>query len=124
MAPVGTEDGASDRSWCREGRGDALAGGGVPDPRGVVDEAVTTRRPSGLKAAARHCPGAARGAPTGLPVAASQTRAVPSSEAVTTRRPSGLKAAALTRALVLQGRARHPHALVQYEIRNPTPGGK
>ena len=36
------------------------------------------------------------GLPMGLPVAASQTRAVLSKDAVTTRRPSGLNAALLT----------------------------
>jgi hypothetical protein len=57
-------------------------------------EAVTTRVPSGLKAAAKTpsvCP--VRVA-TGWPVAAFQIRAVWSQDAVTTRVPSGLKAAA------------------------------
>ena len=55
-------------------------------------EAVTTRRPSGLKAA----PSSLRAWPfmtaSGLPPAASHTRAVLSSEAVTTRVPSALNA--------------------------------
>jgi hypothetical protein len=54
---------------------------------------VTTRRPSGLNDAnSTGC----RGGPRGWPVAASQSRAVPSKEAVSTRRPSGLNDAELT----------------------------
>ena len=43
------------------------------------------------------------GAPTGLPVSASHTRAVRSYEAVTTRRPSGLNSADLTRPSCFRG---------------------
>ena len=73
---------------------DWLAGIGVPDARGLVEEAVTMREPSGQKAAEVYdgppCP---RRTAIGSPVVASQMRAVLSSDAVTMRPPSGLKAA-------------------------------
>ncbi len=58
--------------------------------------AVTTRVPSGLKAAEATALVWPRRSVSSLPLAASQMRAVPSSLAVTTRVPSGLKAAELT----------------------------
>ncbi len=61
--------------------------------------AVTTRRPSGEKAAAFTQPLCPRRAPTSRPVAASHTRAVLSLLAVTTICPSGEKAAEFTAAV-------------------------
>ena len=68
--------------------------------------AVTTRSPSGLKAALwTGLGGRARRHRAAAPLSASQIRAVPSSLAVTTRSPSGLKAALSTRP---RGRAGSP----------------
>ena len=72
---------------------DRLAGLGVPEPRRLVPDAVTMRLPSGLNAALHTILMALSGSPIGLPVSASQTRAVLSSDAVTMRLPSGLNAA-------------------------------
>ena len=73
---------------------DRLAGRGVPEPRRLVrrrgDDALAVgaeRRAHDLDIMA------SSGSPIGLPVAASQTRAVLSSDAVTMRLPSGLNAA-------------------------------
>ena len=60
-------------------------------------QAVTIHRPSGLKTAERIAFRPSPTMKTCSPVAAFQTRAVPSSAAVTTHFPSGLKAASLTR---------------------------
>ena len=57
----------------------------------LSSEAVTIRRPSGLKLAALTRSSWRIGSPSGLPLSASHTRAVLSSDAVTIRRPSGLK---------------------------------
>ena len=70
-----------------------LAADGIPDPRGLSDEAVTTRVASVLKAAELTGSAWPYRRAMGLPLAASQTRAVLSSEAVTTRVASVLKAA-------------------------------
>jgi hypothetical protein len=59
----------------------------------LSSEAVATRVPSGLKAAALTGPLWPARTASGLPLAASHSRAVLSSEAVTMRVPSGLKAA-------------------------------
>src|SRR3712207_874557 len=56
-------------------------------------QAVTTRRPSGLKRAVRTGPRCRRGGVIGRPVTASHTRAVWLLLAVTTLRPSGLNVA-------------------------------
>ena len=56
-------------------------------------QAVTIRRPSGLKEASRTGPGWPIAWPRGMPLSASHERAVVSPLAVTMRRPSGLKAA-------------------------------
>jgi len=59
-------------------------------------DAVTMRRPSGLKAALVTVSSwPFSGSPMGLPASAFQSRTVLSHDAVTMRRPSGLKAAAV-----------------------------
>ena len=73
----------------------------------VSSEAVTTRVPSGLKAARFTAPRALQDHDL-MPVGASQMRAVASSEAVTTRVPSGLKAAVSRPLVSLQDRDRRP----------------
>ena len=72
---------------------DFLSGRCVPDASGLVDDAVTMRDPSGLKAADITALSWPRRTAISLAVAASQMRAVLSSDAVTMREPSGLKAA-------------------------------
>ena len=74
---------------------DRLAGRGVPEPACLSSLPVTTVLPSGLNATAVTA-SVRNGGPMGLPVAASQSRAVLSSLPVTTALPSGLNATALT----------------------------
>ena len=95
---VGAEGGRIDhgRLWPSRRR-QLFAAGGVPDAGGPVEPAVTTRVPSGLKAARIDPVGVAARRASSSPLAASQMRAVPSKLAVTTRAPSGLKAARIDR---------------------------
>src|SRR6516225_6376609 len=73
-----------------------FGGRSVPDAGGLVNDAVTMREPSGLKAADRTASWLRRTA-ISLALAASQMRAVVSQDAVTMRDPSGLKAAEITK---------------------------
>ena len=74
--PVWTETGRSDRALMAHWLAHRLAAFGVPHARGLVVEAVTIRRPSGLKLAALTASSWRIGSPTGLPLSASHTRAV------------------------------------------------
>ena len=102
-----------------EGLGEGLAAARVPHPRRIVEEAVTTRVPSGLKLAEQTHASCLRGSVRGWPLRASHTRAVLSGEAVTTRVPSGLKLAEKT-SFVFEGlgeglaaaRVPHPRRIV------------
>jgi hypothetical protein len=64
--------------------------------------AVSTRVPSGLKAACKTESACCSGLPIGSPVRASQIRAVASSLAVSTLVPSGLKTASLTSSSIVK----------------------
>src|SRR5262245_15586477 len=87
---------ASANSGTHDGKGKSRSTA-TSHTRAVLSlDAVTIRRPSGLKLAARTTPSWRIGSPTDSPLSASHSRAVLSSEAVTIRRPSGLKLAAVT----------------------------
>ena len=76
---------------------DRLAGRGVPDPRRLVIRRGDDALAVGAERRATHSASwPLSGSPIGLPVAASQIRAVLSSDAVTMRLPSGLNAALST----------------------------
>src|SRR6516165_10031421 len=75
-----------------------FGGRSVPDAGGLVNDAVTMREPSGLKAAEVTRSSWPRTTAISLALAASQMRAVVSPDAVTMREPSGLKAADCTKA--------------------------
>ena len=66
--------------------------------RASQTDAVTTDFPFGLNSAAQTASLLCIGSPLGFPLAASQSRAVPSFEAVTIRLPSGLNCAEKMRA--------------------------
>ena len=104
VRPSGLKATAMTRPSCRRGVPSGLArrprpraGPSCPRCRSAMI------RPSGLNATAPTRLAMRRGGPTGSPVAASQSRAVPSSLPVRTRSPSGLKATALTRSSCRRG---------------------
>ncbi len=90
--PVGTEDSGENKAIMPHRLPQRLARRRVPQCAVLSALAVTTRVPSGLKAAEKTAPSCRIGSPSGLPVAASHSRAVMSELAVSTRVPSRLKA--------------------------------
>ena len=93
---VGAEGGRGNPAVVAAEERQLFAGGGVPDAGGSVDAGGDDAGAVGAEGGRGNPSVWPRRAASSSPVAASQTRAVPSWLAVTTRVPSGLKAAELT----------------------------
>src|SRR5262249_26840861 len=95
-SPVGAEGDRINRAPVRRKVRGPFFQDGVPDPEGAVEAPGGDPFAIGAEGDGKDLALMRRGSPSSRPVAASQSRAVPSPLPVTSHRPSGLKAAART----------------------------